>query len=261
MLKLLYTFLCIALTSMLLLTSCQTHKKLVYFQNEISGEGHTNYTPTLKADDFISIVVSGEDPLAVAAFNMPVTVGVAGSTASGYTQGNPEKMGYLIDANGNVQLPVLGNIQLAGLNRMDATALLQEKLSAYVNKPVVNIQILNFKVTVLGEVGSPGTFKVPNERITILEAIGLAGDLKITGIRKNVMVIRDNNGEKQEFRVDLTDNTLFNSPIYYLQQNDVVYVEPNNTSRANSTLWKTTGSVFISLTSLIITTVTLITIK
>lgn len=88
--------------------------------------------------------------------------------------------------------------------------------------------------------------------------IGLAGDLKITGVRKNIMVIRDNNGEKQEFRVDLRDKELFNSPVYYLQQNDVVYVEPNLASRANSTLWKTTGTVFISLTSLIITTAALI---
>jgi len=246
------------LTTLLFLTSCHTHKKLVYFQNEIGGEGHTNYTPTLKADDFVSIVVSGEDPEAVAAFNLPVAVGISTSANSGYTQGNPEKMGYLIDANGHVQLPVLGNIALAGMNRMEATTLLQEKLSAYLNNPVVNIQILNFKVTVLGEVGKPGTFKVPNERITLLEAIGLAGDLKITGVRKNVLVIRDNQGEKQEFRVDLTDNTLFNSPVYYLQQNDVVYVEPNTASRSNSTIWKTTGSVFISLTSLVITTVALI---
>ena len=141
---------------------------------------------------------------------------------------------------------------------MDATVLLKEKLSAYINNPVVNIQILNFKVTVLGEVNTPGTFKIPNERITILEALGLAGDLKITGVRKNVLVIRDNNGEKEEFRVNLTDRELFNSPIYYLQQNDVVYVEPNAASRSNSTIWKTTGGVFISLTSLIITTIVLI---
>jgi len=241
----------------LTLIGCNTHQKLVYFQNEISGKGHTNYTPTFKADDFISIVVSGEDPEAVAAFNLPVTVGV-GAASSGYTQGIPEKKGYLIDAHGNVQLPVLGNIQMAGLNRMDATVLIQEKLSAYINNPVVNIQILNFKITVLGEVGNPGTFKIPNERITILEAIGLAGDLQITGVRKNVLVIRDNNGEKEEYRVDLTGKELFNSPIYYLQQNDVVYVEPNAASRSNSTIWKTTGGVFISLTSLIITTIVLI---
>ena len=142
---------------------------------------------------------------------------------------------------------------------MEATNLIKEKVSSYINNPVVNIQILNFKVTVLGEVKNPGTFKIPNERVTILEAIGLAGDLKITGLRKNILVIRDNNGQKTEFRADLTDNKLFNSPIYYLQQNDVVYVEPNTASRVQSTVLKTTGGVLISLSSLIITTIALIT--
>lgn len=247
------------LTSLLVLTSCQTKKKLIYFQEEVDGAAHTNYTPTLKTDDFLSIIVSGEDPLTVVPFNLPPAEGVNRATNSGYTQGNPAPLGYLIDGDGNVQLPTLGTIHLAGLNRMEAVALIEEKLAIYINNPVVNLQILNFKVTILGEVAKPGTFKIPNERITILEAIGLAGDLKITGVRKNVLVIRDNDGTKEEFRVDLTDTKLFNSPVYYLQQNDVVYIEPNVTSRANSTIWKTTGGVFISLTSLIIGTITLIT--
>lgn len=255
MLKLLIVF---SSCLFLLTISCNTHKKLVYFQEKIEGPGLTNYTPTLKTDDFISIVVTGENPDAVVAFNMPLINGI-NSSSSGYRQGNPERLGYLIDANGFVQFPILGNVALAGLNRIEAINLIQEKLSEYLNNPVVNIQILNFKVTVLGEVNTPGTFKIPNERITVLEAIGLAGDLKITGVRKNVLVIRDNNGQKQEYRFNLTDKELFNSPIYYLQQNDVVYVEPNAASRSNSTIWKTTGSVFISLTSLVITTISLIT--
>ncbi|MDG1148537.1 MAG: polysaccharide biosynthesis/export family protein [Crocinitomicaceae bacterium] len=258
MLKLSYSFLFFIL---FLLASCQTRKKLVYFQKEMIGEAQTNFTPTLKTDDFISIIVAGDNPEVVAVFNLPPILGNAGNVNNGYVQGNNEKSGYLIDANGNIQLPILGSIEIAGLNRMEATEMLREKLKAYVNNPVVNIQILNFKVTVLGEVKKPGSFKVPNERITILEAIGLAGDLKITGVRNNVLVIRDNNGKKQEFRVNLTENTLFNSPVYYLQQNDVVYIEPNAAARSNSTIWKTTGSVFISLTSLIITTITLISSK
>lgn len=248
----------ILISLLVLFSACHTHKKLVYFQNEIGGEAHTNYTPILKTDDLLSISVTGEDPLAVIPFNLPIEDGILTPQNNGYTQGNPERSGYLIDANGEVQLPSLGKIQLVGMNRMEATALLEEKLGAYLNNPVVNIQILNFKVTVLGDVSNPGTFKIPNERVTILEAIGLAGDLNITGVRKNVMVIRDNNGEKQEYRIDLTKSELFNSPVYYLQQNDVVYVEPNTTARVNSTLWKATGTVFISLTSLIITTVALI---
>ncbi|MBB78560.1 MAG: hypothetical protein CL844_06115 [Crocinitomicaceae bacterium] len=259
MLKLLFNILLFSLILSITLISCQTHKKLVYFQNEISGKAYTNFTPTLKTDDFISITISGEDPEAVAVFNLPPVSGLTNNGNNGYIQGNQEKNGYLIDENGNIQLPVIGRIKLAGLNRMDATNLVKEKVSSYINNPVVNIQILNFKVTVLGEVKNPGTFKIPNERVTILEAIGLAGDLKITGLRKNILVIRDNNGEKREFRVDLTDNKLFSSPVYYLQQNDVLYVEPNTASRVQSTVLKTTGGVLISLSSLIITTIALIT--
>ena len=126
---------------------------------------------------------------------------------------------------------------------------------------MVNVQILNYKVTVLGDVLRPGTFKIPNERITILEAIGLAGDLNITGNRKNVKIVRDENGKKSEYLLDLTSSSIFYSPAYYLQQNDVVYVEPNTAARNNSTVWKTSGSIFISTVALVITTINVLLIK
>jgi polysaccharide export outer membrane protein len=141
---------------------------------------------------------------------------------------------------------------------MEVTSLIEGKLKEYIKNPVVNIQIQNYKVTVLGDVRNPGTFKIPNERMTILEAIGLAGDLRMTGNRRNVLVIRDVNGVKTEYRLDLTSKAVFSSPAYYLTQNDVVYVEPNTTAQSESTLWRTTGPMFISLTSLVVTTVTLI---
>lgn len=248
---------------LLQLSSCKTREKLVYFQstgNDTVTKGQSNFTPIFKTDDFLSIVVTGEDPEAVLPFNMPVA-GAAPMVNSGYTMGNPAPSGYLIDANGNINLPFLGAVKIAGLNRIEATDLIQSKLVPYLKNPVVQIQILNYKVTVLGDVKTPGTFKIPNERITLLEAIGLAGDMRITGVRKNVLVIRDDNGQKTEYRVDLTSKDLFSSPVYYLAQNDVVYVEPNVTARSESTIWRTTGTVFISLTSLIITTVTLISVK
>lgn len=244
-------------------TSCKTREKLVYFQSngkDTVTKGQSNFTPVFKTDDFLSIVVTGEDPEAVLPFNLPV-VGAAPSINSGYTMGNPAYNGYLIDANGNINLPFLGSINIAGLNRIEATDLIQSKLEPYLKNPVVQMQILNYKVTVLGDVKSPGTFKIPNERITLLEAIGLAGDMKMTGVRKNVLVIRDDNGVKTEYRVDLTSKELFSSPVYYLAQNDVVYVEPNVTARSESTIWRTTGTIFISLSSLIITTITLISVK
>lgn len=141
---------------------------------------------------------------------------------------------------------------------MQVVDTIQQLLTGYLKDPTVQIQIQNFKVTVLGDVKAPGTFKIPNERITVLEAIGLAGDLKMTGVRKNVLVIRDSSGIKQEFRIDLTKKDVFQSPVYYLKQNDVIYVQPNAAGRSEGTVWKTTGTIFISLTSLVVTTLALI---
>jgi polysaccharide export outer membrane protein len=240
------------------ISSCKSHE-IVYFQKADQRNEtiqNASYTPVFKKDDFLSIIVTGEDLEATIPFNLPV-VG-AQPINNGYTFGNAASYGYLIDSDGKVTMPFIGSITIAGLNRIEATTLIQQKLSEFLKNPVVHIQILNYKVTVLGDVRSPGTFKIPNERITILEALGLAGDLKMTGKRNNVLVVRDENGEKTQFRVDLTSHDLFISPVYYLKQNDVVYVEPNNTSKTESTLWRATGSIFISLTTLIITTINIL---
>ena len=240
------------------LSSCSTHNKIVYFQNKsVDSLWHqSNYTPTLKTDDFLSILITADDPEAAAAFNFPP--GTQQNFNNGYVIGNPAIIGYLVNANGEIKLPIIGSLKVAGLNRMEATSLIEGKLKEYIKNPVVNIQIQNYKVTVLGDVRNPGTFKIPNERMTVLEAIGLAGDLRMTGNRKNVLVIRDENGKKTEYRLDLTSKDIFSSPAYYLTQNDVVYVEPNSTAQSESTLWRTTGPIFISLTSLVVTTITLV---
>ncbi len=234
---------------------------MVYFQTagaDTTAIAPTNYTPFFKTDDFLSIVVTAEDPETAIPFNFP-SAGVREPINFSYTSGTPSRTGYLVDEEGKVDLPIIGKIYLAGLTRMEATKTLQEKYLEYLKHPVVNIQIQNFKVTVLGEVARPGTFQIPNERITLLEAIGLAGDLRITGERNNVLVIRDRNGNKTEYRVDLTTKDVLSSPVYYLEQNDVVYVEPNSASRSQGTLWRSAGPLFISLTSLVITTIVLLT--
>ena len=243
-------------------SACSTHKKIVYFQDGIisspeSGVNTSIYSPTFKADDLLSIVISGDSPEAVIPFNPPLSNSLLTSN-SGYISGNIEKSGYLIDSIGNIYMPIIGEIQIKGLTRNEAVFLIKEKLKKYINNPIVNIQILNFKVSVIGDVRRPGTYKIPNERITLLEIIGLSGDLNITGNRKNVLVIRDIDGVKEEFRIDLTTSDLFNSNAYYLEQNDVVYIEPNNAARNNSTIWKTSGSIFISTVALLITTINLI---
>lgn len=241
---------------LLLFASCKTREKLTYFQKKAEPRAvETNFTPVFQIDDFLSIIVSSIDPETVEIFNAP-TEGNMGQT--GYEQGNPAPIGYLIDADGNANLPVIGAVTLAGLNRKEAVAMLQEKLSAYIKQPIVQIQILNYKVTVLGDVARPGTYKIPNERITLMEAIGLAGDLKITGQRNNVLVVREENNERKEYRVDLTSSEVFSSPVYYLKQNDLVYVEPNFKARSESSFIRSTSGIFISLTSLFITTITLI---
>lgn len=251
----------VILLSALVATSCNTHKKLIYFQENISStDKNNNYTPTFKTDDLLSIVISGDELETSAPFNL-ITSGSTQALNNGYSTGNPERTGYLINANGDVYMPILGQLNLLNLTREQATDLITEKLKGYISNPIVNIQILNFKVTVLGDVNRPGTYKIPNERITLLEAIGLSGDLKISGNRKNVLVIRDNDGKKEEFRIDLTSSELFNSQLYYLQQNDVVYIEPNLSSRNNSTVWKTSGSIFISSISLLLTSINILLIK
>lgn len=244
--------------TVLQLVSCKTKEKLVYFQTgqADSNAVNSNYTPVLKTDDFLSVLVTSDDPEAAVPFNFPT--GTQQNFNNGYIIGNPASVGYLIDVNGEIKLPIIGSVRVVGLNRMEATQLIENRLQEYIKNPVVNIQIQNYKVTVLGDVKSPGTFKIPNERMTVLEAIGLAGDLKMTGNRKNVLVIRDENGKKTEYRLDLTSKEIFSSPAYYLTQNDLVYVEPNTTARSESTLWRTTGPIFISLTSLVVTTVTLL---
>jgi polysaccharide biosynthesis/export protein len=239
-----------------LLSSCSTKKNLIYLQGEeITKTTNTNYTPLFKVDDLLSIVVFGADEISVKPFNLP---NLASTSNRGYTIGAPSTIGYLVDENGNIEFPILGQIKLSGLTRVQASEFLKEKLKAYISNPIINIQILNFKVTVLGEVKNPGTFSIPNERITLFEAIGLAGDLNITGVRKNVLVIREENGVKKEYRVDLNSKEALTSPVYYLNQNDLVYVEPNQ-ARANSSLISSASGVFISVASLLITMINVLT--
>jgi polysaccharide export outer membrane protein len=233
-------------------------KDIIYFQTDADSTSSQKYTPTLKKDDYLSIVVSSADMESAKPFNSPFM----SESGTGSGQSDGDKSGYLVDENGDVNLPVLGKIHLAGLNRTEAIAFLQDKLKQYIQNPVVNIQISNYKITILGGVSNPGVFKINNERLTIIEAIGMAGDLKITGKRKNILIIREIDGKKVQYRMDLTkSDEVFNSPAYYLVQNDVVYVEPNFKERSTGASWRDAISVFTSLTAITISTVTLISRK
>lgn len=238
-----------------LLYSCGSRKQMVYFQTETDSLSVKSYTPTFKSDDLLSIKILADDPESVIPFNMPVA-NQNSTMNSGYSQGNPERDGYLVDENGMINLPILGQIHVGGMKRSEVVTLLQGKLSAYLSHPIVNIQIMNFKITILGDVRNPGTFKIPNERITILEALGLSGDAELTGERNNLLIVRERDGKKIQYRMDLTNSeSVFNSPAYYLEQNDVVYVEPNFNKRSSSSFWRSSASIFISISAVIISTI------
>ncbi|RNL81633.1 polysaccharide export protein [Sinomicrobium pectinilyticum] len=246
------------LFSIVLMTSCASRKNLVYFQDieEIDKlASRVIYDPVLQPDDLLTITVSALNMETVLPFNLPV---VAYMDTGQRASGTPQLQTYLLDNQGNLEFPVIGRIKLGGLTRSEAVDLLREKISHYVKNPVINIRIMNYRVTVLGEVARPGSYTIPNERITIPEALGLAGDLTVYGKRDNILIIRDKNGEKTYTRVDITKKDLLESPYYYLQQNDVIYVEPNK-AQVQSSTYNRNATVVISIASVIIALISVLT--
>lgn len=241
----------------LTITSCASRKDIVYFQKDQVDQSKTNttYRTVFKADDLLQITISALDLEAVKPFNLPA---VTFATTTDRAVGTPQQQTYLIDNEGFIDFPVLGRLKLAGLSRTEAIELLKNKLSPdYVKNPTINIKITNFSITVLGDVKMPGRFTIPNERISVLEAVGLAGDLNMSGIR-TIEVKREENNQIKSYKLDLRSNEVFNSPAYYLQQNDVVYVEPNKSSSQDAAYNKNTG-LFISLGSVIISLISILT--
>jgi len=209
------------------ITSCASKKDVIYLQN-VDGLAKTdnfNYEPRIQKDDLLSIIVSGKQPEATVPFNMPAI--------QGNYQINQNQDGiktYLVNINGEIDFPVIGKIKLDGLTRTEAVKLIEQKVSEYIIEPSVNLRILNFKFSVLGEVNKPGTYKIDSERITLLEALSQAGDLTIYGKRNNILLIREINGKKEYNRVDITKADFINSSNYYLVQNDVVLVQTTQTT-------------------------------
>lgn len=220
------------IAALLLLTSCGSRRNVVLLQ-DMGQRGVMASTPVYKAvivpDDKLSIIVSCADMEVAAPYNAPMTTYVQ---STGYTTNNN---GYIVDKNGCIDFPTLGRIQVEGLSRDQLVNLLQVRLSEQIKDPTVTIQFLNFRVTVLGAVRNPGTYTMPSERVSIFDALGKAGDMQLKSKRKNVLVVRDNGGEVAYGRLDLTKGQIFNSQFYYLQQNDVVYVEPSKSNIQDGT--------------------------
>lgn len=249
-------------TLVVLLCSCGSTKDIAYFQNAQSVDLEQSkflYDAKIMPKDILSITVSTTNPDAAKPFNLSVPTTFSSTNNSLYTTGQLQS--YLVDNEGCIDFPIVGSLRVGGLTKSDCEQLILSKIKPYLNeneRPIVTVRMTNYKISVLGEVARPGMFTVNNEKINILEALAQAGDLTIYGVRTNVKLIReDETGKKQIYTLNLNDASLVNSPYYYLQQNDIVYVEPNKVKSRNSNVGNTTGlwltgtSILISLASLL----------
>lgn len=246
--KLVFSILAFAL--MIIMAGCTTSKQIAYFQNidTISlAASRGLYDARIMPKDELSIYVQTTDPTASTPFNLQ---GSASSSAS--TSGS--RQGYLVDNTGNINFPVIGKIHVAGLTKGQCEELIKSKIQPYLARtetPIVIVRMSSYRIVVMGAVNHPGVIPVTTEKISIMEALAQAGDLNIKGRRDNVMLIREEpNGEKHETRLDLNDANLINSPYYYLQQNDMIYVEPNTVMKRDSELGSST-SIWFSLVSVV----------
>jgi len=238
----------------LLTTSCASRKNVVYFQDTGNFETLIDKNESLtkfKVDDLVSIHVSTLNPEASQPFNL-----YRGASEGGF---RPEQVDYLVDQDGMIDFPVIGKIKIERLSPDELRQMLRNRLSEYLKDPIINIRLRNFTITVLGEVSRPGTYPVNGEQITILEALGLAGDISLKGVRKNVLVIRDFNGTKVYTRIDLTSKNMARSPVYYLTQNDVVYVEPNKSGIKETSIGRDTSLIYSIISTIVTSTVILLT--
>lgn len=248
----------------LMLASCATVKDIAYFQDRAIDhpekiDMHAGIV--IQPKDMISIVVSSRNPELAPMFNLPVVSYQAGSEV--VNTGNQRLMGYVVDNEGYIDFPVLGKIQVAGLTRWQLSDMIKKELTeqGLLNDAVVTVEFMNFKISVMGEVNAPGTYTVEGDKITVLQALSLAKDLTIFGKRDNVTVIRELDGKRTFYNVDLCSVDLFKSPAYYLQQNDIIYVEPSEVKARQSTLddkGLRMTSIAISSGSLLISVATLL---
>ena len=251
------------LLTVLTFASCVTQKQMTYFREVDSSTAdsvnkvfESQIDPVIKAGDALAITVSALDMEAVVPYNLPTVVFSSPGTDQLTT--TPSMQYYIVDAEGKIEFPVLGSVNVLGLKTTEVADLLEERLSAQVKDPMVLVRLINAKVTVMGEVNRPGQYTMPNGRMTLLDALGAAGDLSVYGQRDNILITRETNGKLEFHRLNLNSDELFTSPFYYLQQNDVIYVSPNKVRAINSTnvsLWLSMVSTLASTATVIVTVV------
>ena len=253
--KLIYSAL-VALAVVLMLGSCGSTKNVAYFQNADSisyAASKMLYEAKIMPKDELTITVITTDPKAAMPFNLAVsnTLGTSGQLSS--SQGSLQA--YLVDNSGNIEFPVVGTLHVGGLTKNQAENLIKSKVKPYLaeeENPIVTVRMASYRVVVTGEVNSPKVISVPQEKMNVIEALTQAGDLTIYGKRENVLLIReDANGQKSTHRLNLNDANIINSPFYYLQQNDILYVEPNKVKAQNSAIGSSTTLMISAIGTLI----------
>ena len=247
---------------LLLLSSCGSQKDIAYMQDgeylKYTEQPPFLYDAHILPKDLLTITVHCSEPELAAPFNLNGSLQSPATTGS---TGNTPQQTYLVDNNGDIDFPILGKLHLGGLTKGAAETVICERLKAFLKEePIVNVRMVNYKISVIGEVAHPGTFTISNEKVNIFEALAMAGDMTVYGIRDKVKLIReDNQGKREIITLNLNDSDIINSPYYYLQQNDILYVTPNKTVSKNSgisnstTIWISVLGTLVSLASLITT--------
>jgi polysaccharide export outer membrane protein len=252
----------------IILSSCSSIKNVKYFKDisdttAVTRLADIKYTePKILPDDILSINIQTVDPAATQTLTQGNMQNAAvGATSAGSTGGQTIS-GFLVDSKGEIEMPVIGRIKIAGLTTQQARDTIRDRAAQFYRNPTVSLRFSNFKITILGEVAKPGTYVVANEKVNILDALGLAGDLTIYGKRENVALIRqDEDGKREYITLDLTKSDLLRSPYYFLRQNDYIIVEPSKTKVASSdaiqnrniTILTTLGGLLISIVAIVVT--------
>lgn len=263
----------IILMAALTLTGCQSYKRVPYLQsyqaltdkgyqeiviNEVNQQD-TLYDARIQPKDLLSITINTTDPMAAAPFNLTVQTPI-NVTQSNSISSQPALQQYLVSNTGEIDFPVIGKLKIGGLTKSEAESLIREQLKPYLKEtPIVTVRMSNYKISVIGEVNSPGTFTINNEKVNIFEALAMAGDMTVYGIRSNVKLIReDNNGQRHIVTLNLNEANILHSPYYHLQQNDILYITPNKTKAKNAsisnstTIWFSVIGTLVSLASLLV---------
>ena len=248
--KITYIFLSLAIIT---ITSCASKKDILYLQDIETyqkTEDSTFNDIRIQKGDLLSITISSTDQRSAVPFNLPVIMSPSGS-ASTRINARQELQTYLVGEDGYIDFPVLGDFFVFNKTKEEVVSELKNELLKYLKEPIINLRITNFSISVLGEVSIPGLYRIDNERVTIFEALSLAGDMTVYGKRKEVMVIREENGKKTHAKLDFTNKDVLLSPYYYLQQNDVVIVPPNK-AQIQSSAFNRNTAVFVSMAGVVI---------